>query len=322
MILKTNLARKTRLKFIVIIVYKTMMKTLTAEPLFNLNLTLGEGPLWHPVEQILYWVDIDHGRLYRSNHSLDDWSYEPIDTTLGAFGFCSDGGLILATGKGFAFWLQEQDQPTYTWNPLPPRKGVRLNDGKVDPAGRFWAGSIDTGLQEGALYRVDPDGSPRTMLTGIGISNGLDWSPHGKRMYYTDSGRSTIYSFDYTQETGEISNQHIFVQLPKDAREIVPDGLCVDAEGCIWSAQWNGWQVVRYDPSGSQIGFVKVPAQRVTSCCFGGSNLNQLFITTAAIGLSETELENQPHAGNLFCVQTDTRGLPANIFSRAQPKSI
>ena len=185
----------------------------------------------------------------------------------------------------------------------------------------FCAVSIDTDQQEGVLYQINPYGSRNTMLTKIGISNGLDWSPDGKTMFYTDSIKRAIYIFDYTQETGQISNQRIFVQLPPDAREIVPDGLCVDVEGCVWSAQWNGWQVVRYDPAGRPIDSVKLPTQRVTSCCFGGANLDQLFITTAATGLSEAELANQPHAGDLFCVQTNTQGLPANFFSSPQPES-
>ena len=133
-------------------------------------------------------------------------------------------------------------------------------------------------------------------------------------MYYTDSYQGTIFAFDYEQETGRITNQRPFIQLPKGSAEIVPDGLCVDAEGCIWSAQWNGWQVVRYDPKGRPLMTVKVPAQRVTSCCFGGEKGDHLFVTSALTGLSEADLSVQPHAGDVFILQTETTGQRTHFF--------
>lgn len=290
------------------------MKTTQAERLFDLKMTLGEGPLWHPDEHCLYWVDIDSGALYQSDRTLKAYTCYQIDTSLGAFGFCKNDQLILATGRGFAAWSPGKDSPDYFWNPLPGRDGVRLNDGKVDPAGRFWAGSIDTAQQQGELYRLDPDGTQQTLLKRIGISNGLGWSPDGTKMYYTDSYYAVIHSFDFNIETGQISNQRPFVTLPRDHDKIVPDGLCVDVEGCVWSAQWNGWQVIRYDPEGNPILSVKVPASRVTSCCFGGENLDLLLITTARTGLSEKELAEQPHAGSVFVCQTKTTGLPENYY--------
>ena len=290
------------------------MKTITAEHLFHVQNTLGEGPLWHPIQSCLYWVDIESGDLYHSQDGLKDFSKTHFETPLGAFCFTNTDSFILATGDGFASWTIGQTQPSLIWNPLPGRAGVRLNDGKVDPAGRFWAGSIDTEQLEGQLYRLDPDGSQHTLLHHIGISNGLDWSPDRQTMYYTDSYRYTIYAFDYNHETGAIHNQRPFIQLPKTRAEIVPDGLCVDAEGCLWSAQWNGWQVVRYDPQGVPMLTVEVPAQRVTSCCFGGEINDQLFITTARTGLTAANLAAQPHAGDVFVLQTDTIGQVTKFF--------
>lgn len=291
-----------------------MIKTVSAELLFRVQNSLGEGPLWHPSQSCLYWVDIDAGNLYQSEPGLGGYSKYHFDTAIGAFCFANSGELILASANGFLSWRESQPHPYVIWNPLPGRPNVRLNDGKADPAGRFWAGSIDTQQADGELYRLDPDGSRHVMLDGIGISNGLGWSPDRKHMYYTDSYRRTIYVFDYDLESGSISNQNQFLVLPKSNEDIVPDGLCVDAEGCIWSAHWNGWQVVKYDTTGKPLLQVKVPAQRVTSCCFGGDKGDLLFITSARSDLPQGQLFNQPHAGDVFVYQTDTLGQPTDFF--------
>ncbi len=290
------------------------MKTLTAEPLFDTACQLGEGPLWHPDEGRLYWVDIVNQDLFVSDRNLKTYGKSHFNTPIGAFGFRKNSGFVLATGEGFAFWDGPDGDMKVVWNPLPDRAGVRMNDGKVDPAGRFWAGSMDPDQCQAELYRLDPDGSQHTLLGNIGISNGLGWSPDWKTMYYTDSLQYTIYIFDYDNETGKSVTAATSYSLPKDDREIVPDGLCVDAEGCVWSACWNGWQVSRYSPEGELLLTVEVPAQRVTSCCFGGPDLDQLFITTARVDLTEEELRTQPLAGNVFTCRTDTQGQPVNFF--------
>ena len=289
-----------------------------AQMLFSAQNELGEGPLWHPTEKRLYWVDIAAGGLFRSDESLAAYDVFKFDTMIGAFGFCLDGGLILATKQGFSRWQIGQDKPEILWNPLPDRADVRMNDGKVDPAGRFWSGSMDVDRRQGELYRYDPDGQHQVVLQNIGISNGIDWNPNGSKMYYTDSLQFSIFAFDYDNLTGKLTNQSTFIQLPEDDRGIVPDGLCVDMEGCIWSAHWNGWEVVRYDPLGRPIMRIDVPSQQVTSCCFGGENLDLLFITTARIDLPKESLFNQPLAGNVFVFQTNTQGLPTHFFGHPQ----
>jgi sugar lactone lactonase YvrE len=291
-----------------------MIKTIQAERLFQTQSTLGEGPLWQPQEQRLYWVDIQAQKLFIANRDLTGYEFNHFTTPVGCFGFREAGGLVLGTGQGFAIWDHKEAAPELLWNPLPKREGVRLNDGKVDPAGRFWAGSMDIRAREGELYRLDPDGSRHTLLKNIGISNGIDWSPDRTTMYHTDSIQYTIYAYDYALETGEIENKRPFIQLPKDCNEVVPDGLCVDEEGCIWSAHWNGWGVVRYKPDGKPILKIEVPVQRVTSCCFGGEKLDQVFITTAREGLTDDALREQPEAGNLFVIQTNTTGQATNLF--------
>jgi L-arabinonolactonase len=293
------------------------MKSVSATPMIDVACQLGEGPLWHPGEKCLYWVDIVNQELYSSSQDFISFIKTKFKTPIGAFGFQKAGGYVLATGQGFAFWDGESTDLDLVWNPLPGRSDVRMNDGKVDPAGRFWAGSMDSKQRQGALYRLDPDGSQHTLLKDIGISNGLGWSPDRNIMYYTDSIQYTIFAFDFDLETGRINNQRPFIRLPKDERGIVPDGLCVDAEGCVWSAQWNGWQIVRYSPEGEPLLTVKVPAQRVTSCCFGGKNLDQLFITTARVDLTDQELAKQPLAGSIFTCQTDTQGQKVNFFGQS-----
>jgi len=290
------------------------METVNAEPLFHVKNELGEGPLWHPLEKQLYWVDINAGDIYQTNAQSSRYTKNHFDTSIGAFGFKSTGGLILATGKGFMGWQEGQEQPEPIWNPLPDRESVRLNDGKVDPAGRFWAGSMDAEQYKGELYRLDPDGSHHTILKNMGCSNGIGWSPDRKTMYVTDSFKYLIYAFDFNLSSGEIKNQRTFIRFPQDDRQIMPDGLCVDAEGYIWSAEWNGWQIVRYDPHGQPIQRVSVPTQQVTSCCFGGVDNDTLFITTARGSLSHTLIAEQPLAGDVFMYQTDTQGQPTNFF--------
>ncbi len=259
-------------------------------------------------------MDIVAGDLYQSNVELTGFTKTHFNTQIGAFGFRKEGGLILATTDGFSKWKPGQATPEVFWNPLPDREDVRLNDGKVDPGGRFWAGSMDFTQSKGEFYCINPDSSHQVVLNKIGISNGLGWSPDRKTMYYTDSMKYTVYAFDYDLDTGAITHQRSFIELPNDGREIVPDGLCVDAEGCIWSTHWNGWEVVRYDPQGTPILRVKVPAQRVTSCFFGGEKGDQLFITSACGELPQEALAKQPYAGDVFICQTDTQGQRANFF--------
>lgn len=299
------------------------MQTISAESLFATQLTLGETPLWHPSEHRLYWVDIDAGHLYRSNPDMAGYERYPFKTSLGAYCFRAEGGFILASGEGFLVWDLDQETPAPLWNPLPAdRPEVRLNDGKVDPAGRFYAGSMDVDQVKAELYRIDPDGSQHTVLQNVGISNGLGWSPDRKKMYYIDSLRATVYKLDYDLATGELTNQQPLIIFVEDsegfqADSVLPDGLCVDAEGCIWVAHWNGWEVRRYDPTGKPLLSVQVPAQRVTACAFGGDQLDQLYITTARSDLSAAALVKQPLAGNIFVVQTKTQGQPVNFYGQS-----
>ncbi len=290
------------------------MESVQASHYLSAQNELGESPLWHPVEKKLYWVDIEVGKVFRYSPATGTQESFTVGTSVGALAFRSNGGLVLATGKGFAFWDSSNQSLKILADPIAGKQDVRLNDGKVDPSGRFWAGSLDL-KGEGTLYRLDPDCNCHTILNHITISNGLAWSLDNTRLYYTDSGDYAIYTFDFDLPKGTIQNRQTFIQLPTDNSEGVPDGLTIDAEGCIWSARWDGAKVVRYSPAGEAILEVNLPVSRVTACTFGGENLDELFITTAAIGLTAEQKAQQPYAGDIFVYKTNTKGLEAPFFA-------
>jgi sugar lactone lactonase YvrE len=192
------------------------------------------------------------------------------------------------------------------------RPGNRTNDGKCDAIGRVWIGTMDAAERAftGALYRIDQDGSPTLMLDDIGVSNGLDWSPDGTSLYYTDSMRRLIWRFPFDMQSGTLGSREVFANVPQD--QGCPDGLTVDAEGFVWSAHWDGWRVTRYDPRGSVERVLRLPVPRVTSLCFGGPDLDTLYMTSARIGLTSEQLLEAPLSGALFSYRPGVSGRPAN----------
>jgi sugar lactone lactonase YvrE len=272
---------------------------------------LGEGPLWHSDSGTLYWVDIEGDCFHTYSLKTDKQKTIQIGQPIGCLAFRTSGGLLIGLRDGLAFWDQKTAEMKIIDNPEKDRKDARFNDGKVDPKGRFWAGTLGDDDQS-SLYRLDPDGVVQVMETGIQISNGIGWSPDHTTMYYTDSPRRIIYAYDFDLESGSISNRRDFINVP--AEDGLPDGLTVDSEGFIWSAHWDGWRVTRYDPEGKIEQTLYLPVQRPTSCTFGGPELNQLFITSAWTGLSENDRKEQPLAGDLFFVWSDTRGQRENEF--------
>jgi sugar lactone lactonase YvrE len=288
-------------------------RTLDVDVVADAGAELGESPLWDRSTGRLLWVDIIPGVI----HDLDvsTGADRPLDIgpTVGALATRRDGGLVLARRNGFA--LLERDGSLSELDDVEPdRSGNRMNDGKCDPAGRFWAGSIvlDKSGANGALYRLDPDLTTRCMRTGVTVSNGLGWSPDGAAMYYNDSlsGGVDVYAFDVA--TGDISDRRRLVDIPFEHGE--PDGLTVDAGGCVWFAIWRAGEVRRYTPAGELDTIVKVPASLSTSCCFGGADLDTLFITSARCDLSPEQQKAEPHAGALFACRPGTSGLPATPF--------
>ena len=289
------------------------MKIVQAEHLLSIQNQLGEGPFWHPLEKRLYWVDIENGKIYRYSPSTGEVQFKSLGSSVGALGFCENGQMILACGKGFAKWCWDTENLDVIVDPIGDQPNVRLNDGRVDSMGRFWAGGLDR-KGKAELYRLDRDLTCHTVLTNIKTSNGLAWSPDDKIFYYTDTSDYCIYTFDFEADTGEINNRRVFIRLPQDRSDGVPDGLTIDAEGFIWGAHWDGKKVTRYDPQGNAVLEVQLPVSRVTSCTFGGADFSDLYITTAHTGLSSEQRKEEPLAGDLFIYHSNTKGLPASFF--------
>jgi sugar lactone lactonase YvrE len=236
-------------------------------------------------------------------------------TPVGAAALCESGALLLAVQDGFA----KLDPATGAVTPFTGFPGaspdVRMNDGKCDPQGRFWAGTMafDMHAGGGALYRLDSGASVATILPSVTISNGIDWSPDGRTMYYVDTPTLRVDCFDFDPASGSISNRRPFVEI--DQPGAYPDGLTLDAEGNLWLALWGGWGVRCYSPRGELIATVDVPAAQTSSCAFGGENLDELYITTARGGIPEEELAGQPLAGSLFRVRPGVKGRAPNRFA-------
>jgi sugar lactone lactonase YvrE len=224
------------------------------------------------------------------------------------------GGLVVALEHGFHFLDWETEKLTLIADPETEMENNRFNDGKCDEAGRCLAGSLSFEEQPlAALYCLDVDQTVRKLVDGVTCSNGISWSPDGRTMYYIDSPTKRVVAYDYEVASGALSDQRTVVTIPEDGG--VPDGMSVDVEGMIWVAQWGGWQVSRWNPqTGEQLSSIALPVAQVTSCTFGGPNLDEMYITTAHIGQTANELAKQPKAGGIFHIKLSIAGLPTNFY--------
>ncbi len=278
---------------------------------------LGEGPLWAEEQQALYWIDCLRPAAYRydpatgENRTLD----LPLDSPIGALAF-RRGGYILALESGIKSVDADGKSPQLLCHPEKGRDENRYNDGKADRAGRFFVGSLNKSDRDptGALYRIDPDGSCREIDGPFVCANGMDWSPDDRVFYFVDSGSRNIFAYDYDAASGAIENRRVVATISSE--EGVPDGLCIDREGFLWVAHWDGWCISRFDPKGRRERQVRVPVPRPTSLCFGGPRLDRLYITSAATDLDQAALEAAPLSGSLFVHEPGVRGLAVNQFGR------
>lgn len=277
--------------------------------------SLGEGPLWSPREAVLYWVDIKAPALHRYRPGDGDKTSWVMPEPLGWVIERANGeGLVAGfQNQGFAFLTPGTMRPEVIGQPEPDYPDNRFNDAKADSAGRIWAGTMDDNEREasGSLYRLDPDLDWHRMDKGYVVTNGPAFSPDDKTLYHTDTFEGTIYAFDLT-EKGKLDNKRVFVTIPEG--DGYPDGMTCDAEGCLWVAHWGGWRITRFTPDGRADRVIEMPVSQVTSMAFGGDDLDRLFVTSAAIDLSEEELEDQPLAGGLFEVDCGVKGLPPGQF--------
>ncbi len=280
--------------------------------IFSAHDLLGEGPVWDPMEQTLYWVNIEAGQYHRLDPATGLHQLFEVGGMLGVLALREKGGMVMATDHGFVFWDPVSGKLEPISDPEAGNPLSRFNDGSVDRAGRFWAGSMGDGCNN-HLYRLDADLSVHLIDSGICVSNGIGWSPDNRVMYYTDSDPHLIYAYDFDLATGTAENRRVFIDS-SDASG-VPDGLTVDSQGFIWSARWDGWRIERYDPQGKLERSIPMPVQRPTSVMFGGPNLDVLYITSARMEFSDEELTKQPLAGDLFAMQVDVKGLPETRFA-------
>ncbi|MFI7135263.1 SMP-30/gluconolactonase/LRE family protein [Nonomuraea sp. NPDC050153] len=266
---------------------------------------LGEGPRWDADTGTLLWVDIPAGLVHRLDPAGDEQETIDVGRPVGVAVPRVPGGLALAVSDGFAV-LDGGKLEVVAAVTAAERPGNRMNDGACDRAGRFFAGTKaeDDTPGAGNLYRLDPDRGCERVVEGVTISNGIGWSPDERLLYYVDTPANRVDVFDYDPATGGMADRRTFAELPQ------PDGLTVDSAGHVWVALWGGGAVVRLRPDGGHDLTVEVPATNVTSCAFGGPDLDVLYVTTAWDGRT---------GGELWRCRTSGTGLPANPYRDLSP---
>jgi sugar lactone lactonase YvrE len=283
------------------------------ECIADVRANVGEGPVWVAAEQALYWVDNKGRKVFRRSESGD------VDTFETPFEICClapkrSGGFIAGTDKGLAAIDPAAGRYDVLENPESSIPGNRFNDGKVDPWGRFWSGTMDNSEKAatGSLYRFEADLSWMKMDSGYRVTNGPAFDRQRLRMYHTDSAAKTIYVFDLSN-SGELSDRRVFCSFGE--QDGSPDGMTVDRDGHLWVCFWDGWCIRRLSPAGAVVQRIEMPVQRPTSCAFGGPDLDRLYVTSARLGFDEDALRMQPCAGGLFLVDTGVRGVSETSFA-------
>jgi sugar lactone lactonase YvrE len=281
----------------------------------DVRASVGEGPVWDDRTSTLVWVDIMNNSVHVFDPASGQDRSVDVGQPVGAAALRERGGLVLALRDGFAVldadlgdlhWVArvEEDIPTN-----------RMNDGKCDAAGRFWAGSMAFSVTPGvaSLYRLEPDYRVTRVLSNITLSNGLDWTADNRRMYYIDSTTQRVDAFDFDLEHGTLGERHTVIDVPREIG--LPDGMTVDAEGGLWVALHGSGSIRRYTPDGDLDGILRVPARQVTCCAFGGADFGDLYITSMTYGLSSEALRDQPLAGAIFRTRPGVHGRPSYRFA-------
>lgn len=278
------------------------------EVVIRARATVGEGPVLDRRSGRLCWVDIDNGLLFENDLNTGEQTSSSMPTLLGAAAPRSNNnGFAVAVSDGFGLFVNGELQLV---DPVLPETYRRMNDAKCDSQGRLWAGSTHKEFRPGggALHRWDGRAASTVMATGFSLPNGLGWNADDTVMYLADSMTHQLLRADYRDGSDELGD---FTQLCEVSQGL-PDGLAVDVDGCVWLAVWGGYAVHRYDSSGRLIGRVPMPVEKPSSCAFADDGT--LYITSASAGLSESDLLQQPLAGSVFALSTNTRGVPVNAF--------
>ena len=279
------------------------------------NATVGEGPLWDEKQQALWWFDVRQKRIFLYSPEYGQVGQWWLASQIFALSLTDRGELVVALEDGIYVYSPETEALRRLGSLVHGAGATRFNDGKVDPSGRFWVGTrdLERATPTGAFYAVSSDGSYEVKLTGVRGSNGLGWTADGKTMFYTDSSRKIIWSFDFKTDDGSLESRRVFVTIREAG--VAPDGLCVDTDGCVWCALFGGGAVVRYDPHGVEMERVKLPVPYPTSCAFGGQSGKTLFVTTESYRLSARILSEYPLSGGLFAVDSQSTGVMIGRFN-------
>lgn len=287
-----------------------------AEIVIDADALLAEGSIWHPTEQKLYWVDIENGELHRYDSEEDHDEMFKLPQRIGTVVPIKSGGML----GGLEDQVAKIDMNTKTFEKLvdleKDRPGNRCNDGKCDPAGRFWVGTMGLNAEEqaGSLYRVDRNGQVRKMLDQLTIPNGLIWSHDHKTFYHIDSPESIVKAYNFDIDSGSISNPRTVIKIPEKLG--LPDGMTIDEEGMLWVAIFGGSMVGRWNPeNGEIIEKVTLPVPHITSCAFGGPELDTLYITSAQHELDEEQKKRFPLSGGIFKAKPGIKGVKASFFN-------
>ena len=278
--------------------------------LLDARALLGESPRWNGADGRLYWVDIDAHRIHRTDPATGVDEVMQLGGPVGCIAPRTGGGLIAGLKDGCALIDTWGDTPrAFGPQMLADIPEQRCNDACVDAAGRFWVGSVTSDKANPAahLYRLDPDGSLYTVFGGLLTSNGAAFSPDGRIFYHADTPTHALKAYDVDPVTGLLGEGRLFHQFEHGTGR--PDGGTVDAEGCYWSALWDGWRVVRLSPAGELLQTVDLPVQRPSMITLGGPDLRTAFVTSAGKNLTDEERARQPHAGGLFTFRVDVPGI-------------
>jgi sugar lactone lactonase YvrE len=279
-----------------------------------------ESPVWDNTNNTISWVDIISGTIFKYNPGLGITNAFQVGQQIGAIAIKRSGGYIAALQNGFAEIDVEMHAVTMIADPEAGILGNRFNDGKCDPAGRFWAGTMSSSGEKsrGSLYVLNGDFSIETKIHDVSCSNGMAWSKDSSTFFYIDSPTQQVAAYNYDIVSGTISSKRIVIEIPVE--DGMPDGMTIDSEGMLWIALWGGAKVQRWNPgTGKLVSAISLPCSNITSCSFGGPTLGDLYITSARTGLFEEQLKAQPLAGSLFVLKNCGHvGLPAYVYNNSK----
>ncbi len=292
-------------------------KHIAAEVLYPSANIIGEGPVWHAARNSFFWIDIEGKKLHEMQWADQLVRVWDMPQRIGMAVVADDGNLIVALQDGLAKFDFKTEALEWLMDVEKDIANNRANDGKCDSKGRLWLGTMDVQATQsrGALYCVDGKSTTK-QLDSLTIPNGLAWSEDDTCLYFIDSPQRRIDAYLFDAAAGTIVFERTVIIVPEPMG--MPDGMCIDEEGMLWVAHWGGYCVARWNPeTGELLSRIELPVSQVSSCVFGGKNLDQLFITTASIGLSGNELKKHPASGHVFIAEPAVRGLAANRYKQA-----